>query len=265
MADRVYPSAKPNPVPPQSAANGIPHPPGTAAAAGGGNKPSFPATKAQLYNRPMYRPQPPAKRRKTRRGICCSCCCWLVLIIIALILLAAIAGGIFYVLYRPQRPSFSVSSLQLATLNISASNQVTSKLVVAVTARNPNRKVVFIYDPISISVTSNGVDFGEGSFPALVHGAKNTTVMRATVSSSGNIVDASAAAGLKKSSVPLEIELETKAGIKIGKLKTKKIGIKVNCNGIQISSPKGKKAPPPSTPDASCKVKLRIKIWKWSF
>ncbi|KAK8970271.1 hypothetical protein KSP40_PGU016333 [Platanthera guangdongensis] len=263
MTDRVYPSAKPNPVPPQSAANGaVPRPPG--AAAGGGNQPSFPATKGQLYSRPMYRPQPAAKRRKSRRGICCSCCCWLVLIILALILLAAIAGGIFYVLYRPQRPNFSVSSLQLETLNISASNQVTSKLIVAVTARNPNRKVVFIYDPISISVTSDGVDFGDGSFPALVHSAKNTTVMRATVSSSGQTVDPSVAAGFKKSSVPLEIELETKAGIKIGKLKTKKLGIKLNCDGIQISAPKGKKAPPPATPDASCKVKLRIKIWKWT-
>ncbi|KAK8971193.1 hypothetical protein KSP40_PGU013684 [Platanthera guangdongensis] len=55
------------------------------------------------------------------------------------------------------------------------------------------------------------VFFGDGSFPALVHSAKNTTVMRATVSSSEQTVDPSAAAGFKKSSVPLEIELETKA------------------------------------------------------
>ncbi|KAK8966065.1 hypothetical protein KSP40_PGU021703 [Platanthera guangdongensis] len=52
--------------------------------------------------------------------------------------------------------------------------------------------------------------FGDGSFLALVHSAKNTTVMREIVSSSGKTIDPSAIAGFKKSSVPLEIELETK-------------------------------------------------------
>lgn len=261
MADRVYPSAKPNANPPQSAGNGGP----TAGNGGGGTQPSFPPTKAQLYNRPMYRPKPPVKRRRTRRGCCRACCCWLILILISLILLAALAGGIFYVLYRPQRPNFSVSSLQLTTLNVSASNQVTSKLNIAVTARNPNKKIVFLYDPISISVISGGVDIGDGSFPGFVHGKKNTTVMRSTVKSSGQSVDPSVAVALKKSTVDLDIDLETKAGVKVGGMKTKKMGIRVHCEGIRINVPKGKKTPPPSTPDVSCKVKLRIKIWKWTF
>ncbi|KAH0468456.1 hypothetical protein IEQ34_003489 [Dendrobium chrysotoxum] len=261
MADRVYPSAKPNPNPPQSAANGG----ATATNGGGGTQPSFPPTKSQLYNRPMYRPQAPAKRRRTRRGCCRSCCCWLVLILISLIILAALAGGIFYILYRPQRPNFSVSSVQLTTLNVSASNQVTSKLNIAVTARNPNKKIVFVYDPISISVTSDGADFGDGSFPGFVHQKKNTTVMRTTATSSGQSVDPSVAVTLKKSTVNLDIDLETKAGVKLGGLKTKKMKIRVHCAGIRVAVPKGKKTSSPSTPDVSCKVKLRFKIWKWTF
>ncbi|PKA63633.1 hypothetical protein AXF42_Ash005528 [Apostasia shenzhenica] len=259
MADRVYPSARPNLNPPQSASNGA-----AGAAGAAGSQPSFPATKGQLYNRPIYRPQPPAKRRRSRRGLCYSCCCWIVLVIVVLILLAAIAGGIFYAIYRPRRPTFSVSSIRLSALNVSASNQLTSRLDLAVTARNPNRKVVFLYDPISIAVTSNGVDIGDGSFPAFVHDTMNTTVMRATAASTEQSVDPSVAADLTKGNIQLEIDLETKAGVKVGKLKTKKIRIKVRCEGIEIAAPKGKNAAVASTPDASCKVELRIKIWKWT-
>ncbi|XP_010915257.2 NDR1/HIN1-like protein 13 [Elaeis guineensis] len=255
MADRVYPSSKPNPQPPQ-------------AINGGGGPPSFPATKAQAYGatRPPYRPQPMKSRRRSRRGRCCTCCLWLTLILIALVLLAAIAGGIFYVLYRPRRPEFTVTSLRLAALNVTASNQLASRFDLSITARNPNKKLVYLYDPISVAISSGGVDVGDGSFPAFVQDTKSTTILKTTVSTSGESVDASAAADLKKKSkLPLEIDLDTKAGVKIGGLKTKKIGMKVHCEGFDAAVPKGKTAPSPSSPDATCKVKLRIKIWKWTF
>lgn len=255
MADRVYPSSKPNPQPPR-------------AVNGGGGPPSFPATKAQAYGatRPPYRPQPMKSRRRSRRGCCCTFCLWLTLIIIALAFLAAIAGGIFYVLYRPRRPDYTVTSLRLAALNVTASNQLASRLDLSITARNPNKKLVYLYDPISIAVFSGGVEVGDGSFPGFVHDTKNTTILKTTVSTSGESVDASAAADLKKKSkLPLEIDLDTKAGVKIGGLKTKKIGIKVHCEGIDVAVPKGKTAPSPYSPDSQCKVKLRIKIWKWTF
>ncbi|XP_039143618.1 NDR1/HIN1-like protein 13 [Dioscorea cayenensis subsp. rotundata] len=260
MTDRVYPSAKPNPHPPPPAANG-------AAAAGG--PPSFPATKAQMYGatRPAYRPQPLSKqrRRRSRRGCCCACCLWLMLVIVALILLAAIAGGVFYVLYRPQRPTFSVSSLRLSTLNLT-SNHLNSRIDLSVTARNPNRKLVFLYDPITIAASSSGIDIGDGSFPAFTHDTKNTTILKTALTSSSQSLDSSTASDLKKkTTIPLEIDLETKAGVKIGSLKTKKIGIQVSCTGINVAVPKSKGKPSAAdSPDASCKVKIRIKIWKWT-
>ncbi|KAJ6802313.1 uncharacterized protein M6B38_194660 [Iris pallida] len=266
MAERIYPSAKPNPHPPTSAANGL----GASAAAA----PSFPATKAQAYGRPIHRPPPATKqqrrRRRSGRGCCCSCCLWLTLILIAAVLLAAIAGGVFYVLYRPRRPTFTVSSLCLSQLNLtSPANLLASRLDLSVTARNPNREVEFAYDPVSVSVSSDsGVHLGDGSFPPFLHGAKNTTVLRTSVSSSGESVDSSAVSDLKKkSTIPVVIELDTRAGVKVGKLKTKKIGIRVRCEGVSVPVPKNKKgaaAAAATTPDVSCKVKLRIKIWKWT-
>lgn len=252
MADRVYPSSKPNLQTPQ-------------AVNGGGGPPSFPGTKAQAYGarRPVYRPQPMKPRR---RGRCCSCCLWLTLILIALVLLAAIAGGVFYIIYRPRRPDFTVSSIRLAALNVTASDQLASRLDLSLTVRNPNKKLVYLYDPISIAVSSGGVDVGDGSFPAFVHDTKNITILKTTVSTSGESVDTSAATDLKKKSkLPVEIDLETKAGVKIGGLETKKMKIKVHCPAIDVAVPKGKTASSPSSPDAACKVKLRIKIWKWTF
>lgn len=252
MAERVYPASKP----------AAPAPNGAAAAT------AFPATKAQMYGaaRPAYRPQPPKPRqRRSRRGCCCCCCCWLTLLLLALVLLAAIAGAIFYVLYRPHRPSFSVTSLRLSALNVTAANALTSRLDISVSARNPNKKLAFLYDPVSIAVSTGDVRIGGGSLPAFVHEAKNTTLLRASVTSSGQSLDPTAAADLRKRrSLPLEIQMETKAGVKVGSLKTKKIRIRVSCSGVTVSVPKGKAAPPAaSSPDASCKVQLRIKIWKW--
>ncbi|KAG0454716.1 hypothetical protein HPP92_023666 [Vanilla planifolia] len=248
MADRSFSSGKPNPQPPRPATG----------------QPASQAAKSQFYINPTYRPPPPSKDHRNPRGLLRVCCCSFFLLLLILVLLAAIAGGIVYAIYRPHRPSFSVSSLRLSSLNLSSSDRLTSRLDLSVTGRNPNRKVVFLYDPISVSVTSNSVGIGNGSFPPFYHAAKNTTTLRATVSSSGQIVDPSVATDLKKSSIPLEIDMETKAGVKIGQLKTKKLGMKVSCDGIEVAIPKGKKTPPALSSEISCKVKLRMKIWKWT-
>ena len=99
MADRVYPTAKPNP-PPAALNGGSTIPNGSAG----------PAKTGQLYNpnrpRPVYRPQ--QNRRSNRSCSCRKCCCltfiYTLIAILSLLLLAAIAGCIFYVLYHPKHP-----------------------------------------------------------------------------------------------------------------------------------------------------------------
>uniref|UniRef100_A0A6N2MC24 Late embryogenesis abundant protein LEA-2 subgroup domain-containing protein n=1 Tax=Salix viminalis TaxID=40686 RepID=A0A6N2MC24_SALVM len=169
MADKVYPSTKP-------ASNG------TAA-----TKPSFPATKAQQYGatRPAYRPQPASRKRS--RGCCCACVLWTTVVIFILIVLAAIAGGIIYALYRPHRPTFVVSGLKISSLNLTSTSHLTTNINLNITTRNPNKKLVYTYSPITISVTTekDGVLVGSGSLPSFVHGTKNTTFLRASITSSG--------------------------------------------------------------------------------
>ncbi|XWS18865.1 hypothetical protein CRYUN_Cryun32bG0081700 [Craigia yunnanensis] len=253
MTDRVYPSYK-------QATNG------TASA-----NPSFPATKAQLYgaSRPLYRPQP--NRHRSRRSCWCSCCLWTTVAILLLILLAAIAGTILYVLYRPHRPTFSVSSLKVSTFNITSASKLITNINLNVTAKNPNKKLVYTYDPITISLfTNDDIDIGDGSFGSFVHGTKNTTLLKAAITSSNQELDDTSAGKLKtalksENGLPLKIKLDTKVKAKMGALKTPKLGIRVICEGIKVTVPKGKSATTASTSNAKCKVDLRIKIWKWTF
>ncbi|KAK9101261.1 hypothetical protein Scep_024691 [Stephania cephalantha] len=80
---------------------------------------------------------------------------------------------------------------------------------------------------------------------AFVHERKNTTLMKASVTSAGTeagfeLGELVGADLKKKSGLPLEIEMDTKVHVKIGSLKAKKVGIRVSCNGIQAAIQKGK-------------------------
>ncbi|KAH6801515.1 hypothetical protein C2S52_001979 [Perilla frutescens var. hirtella] len=260
MTDRVYPSAKPT-------ANGGAAP--APAATSGGANPAFPASKAQLYNasRPPYRPRPPS-RRGHRRSCCCSICLWTTLLILLLLLIAAIAGGVFYVVYRPQRPSFSVASLQLSRFNLT-DTAVTSAFNVTLIARNRNSGIAFLYDQTSVRILSGGVDIGDGSFAAFAHAERNVTTLKSTISSSNAPIDGAADTTALKSSVksrnlPLKIQLETKVKLKFWKIETKKLKIRVTCDGVRIGIPTGKTASLATTSNAKCKVDPRIKIIKWT-
>ncbi|MCL7038222.1 hypothetical protein MKW94_028770 [Papaver nudicaule] len=272
-ADRVYPNSKPTTMNPTVNGN-----------ATNTTTPLFPAPKSQQYgaSRPAYRPQP--KRR--HRSWCCCCFLWSTMIIIAILLLAAIAGGIMYVLYRPHRPTFTLTTLRISQFNVptnskDSTSHLASKLDLAITSRNPNKRITFAYDPVSVTVKSNDVNVGVGSIPSFVHGTKNTTVLRATVANNGDNIEESSVAKLKadvkkKTGLPLEIEMETKVKVKVGGLKTSRIGIKVSCIGIHAvittTKDKGKNSTTSTTTSTlspsskpQCKVNLRIKIWKWTF
>uniref|UniRef100_A0A2P2PLP6 Uncharacterized protein n=1 Tax=Rhizophora mucronata TaxID=61149 RepID=A0A2P2PLP6_RHIMU len=261
MADRVYPSNRPT-----ATTNG--------AATATTTAPAFPATKAQLYGatRPPYRPQTNRYRKRSRRGCFCFCCLWTTIIILSLLFLAGIAGTVFYILYRPHRPSFSVTGLKIASLNLTKTSRVTTKIKLNITTTNPNKKLIFIYNPTTISATTatDNIELGQTTIPSFVHGKKNTTLLISTITSSGQPLDDASASKLKtdlksKNGVNLKINLNTKLEIKAGGLKTPKTRIRVSCEGIKANVPTGKKATTASVSNAKCKFDLRIKIWRWTF
>lgn len=246
MGDRAYvPASKPVPV---RATNGT--------ANGGG--PPRPAPPSMLPGGrvpppPMYRPKPmqsrppPRRPRRSARGWCCACCLWLTLVLVGLVFLGAIAAGVFYVVYRPRPPSFAVTSLRLAALNVSDSDALSSRIEFTVTARNPNDKIAFAYGDMAASFSSGGADVGDGVVPGFLHQPGNTTVIRASASVSAETIDPVQAAALRsRKSHVMSAEMDAKVGFQIGRFKSKRISVRVNCAGVSAGLAKPTAAPAPA-------------------
>ncbi|GAA0152363.1 hypothetical protein LIER_10865 [Lithospermum erythrorhizon] len=270
MTDRVHPSAKPT----------------TAAAAAAHQPPSQqpPPPKPHLYNpsRHPYRPTPAYlaqhnRRRCGCRRFCFLCICWTLLFLIFILLLSCIASTILYFLYNPKRPSFSISSLKISQFNLTTtpldeSTRLSTKLNLTLSCKNPNKKVVFFYNPISINIYSmhNEILLANGSFPEFTSIENNVTIIHTTLAMSNQVMDADSVRVLrsdlkKKSGVPIKLVVETKVKVKMDKIKVRKFDIVVTCEGIHGQMPKGKIAGTATTTKAKCKVDPKFKIWKVTF
>ncbi|XVF35334.1 hypothetical protein REPUB_Repub18cG0136600 [Reevesia pubescens] len=281
MSERVFPSSKPPagvaaaPAAANGGTGGAPAATTTATTNGG-------TTKAHLYNptaRPPYRPQPHNRRHhhRPRRNYCCCCCFWTILIILILTLLVAITGTILYVLYRPHRPSFTLTSLRIHRLNLTttadySSSHLSTLFNLTLSSKNPNSHLSFSYDPIVVSCVSSNSDvfIGNGTLPAFVSNSKNETTFRGVVVTTSSDLDADTVNNLrpdlkKKNGILLKVQMDTRVTVKISGLKSKKVGIRVTCDGIKGVVPKGKSPSVANVSGSKCKVDLRIKIWKWTF
>lgn len=230
-----------------------------------------PENKQQLRrstSRGRYHPQPTPRRRQScgRRGCCCcSCCLWITLVTVIVLFLASIAvtGAVLYALYRPHRPTFSVTSLTLSEFNLTDTS-LTSAFNLTLTARNPNQKLTLVYDEISVKILSGDVRIGEGYFPGFVHGRENVTTLKTSVvSRSNSIIDGvdifMLKSIVKSGDLPVKIELDTKFK-KFGKVKAKKLRMRITCDGIIISVPTNKTATFGRISKGKCQVDLRFKI-----
>ncbi|CAI9784868.1 unnamed protein product [Fraxinus pennsylvanica] len=207
------------------------------------------ATKTQLYNpmRHPYRPNPAAHTLRRRRFSCrrcfCLTCFWSTILLIAILLLAAIAAAAFYVLYHPHRPAFSVTSLKISQFNLTTTTSdgtthLTTQLNLTLSAKNPNTKVIFYYDPMSITVSSNQVTISSGSFKNFTNSPDTIFIIHTITGLNYQLLDGDESNSLtsdlkKRNGIPLQIVVDTMIGVKMEKLKTKKIGIRVKCDGIR--------------------------------
>ncbi|TYH60633.1 hypothetical protein ES332_D08G308200v1 [Gossypium tomentosum] len=189
----------------------------------------------------------------------------------------AITGTVLYVLYRPHRPSFTLASFRIHRLNLttsadSASSHLSTLFNLTISSKNPNAYLSFSYDPFTVSCVSSDGDvfLGNGTLPAFFSGSKIETTFRGVAVATSSDVDAETMNGLrpelkKKKGFLLKVEMDTRVMVKMGSLKSKKVGIRVTCDGIKGIVPKGKSPAVANVFGAKCEVDLRIKIWRWTF
>ncbi|XP_073042577.1 NDR1/HIN1-like protein 13 [Primulina eburnea] len=252
MTDKVHPATKPN------AAAAAPPPP----------------TKTQLHNpkRHPNRPPPSSKHlRKDVRRYLCLACFWFTLLLLAILILASVAAAAFYVLYQPHYPLFSVTSLKISSFNLTTtpSAYLTTKLNLTLSAKNPNKKIAFLYGPMSITAQYDSVKLSNGSFAKFTNSPDSTFIIHTTMGMNSQVLETESANTLrsdlkKRNGLPMSIVVDTMVGIKIETSKTKKIGIRVKCVGIRGVVPKVNSTAA-NVSKAKCMVGLRVKIFEWTF
>ncbi|KAI3687352.1 hypothetical protein L1987_81047 [Smallanthus sonchifolius] len=272
MTDRIHPSSNPN---------------GNTVHVTTVKNPKLPLppAKAHLYNqnRHPYRRNPTNYHRKRRRCFC-LCCFWSILIIILILLLATISGSVLYLLYRPHRPTFSVTSLKISRFNLTTATdgttRLTSNLNLTISTKNPNNKIVFHYDPIAIARVTDETEIASGYFGnSFTNIPNNITIIRSSLSSKSLLLETETVNRIrsdlkKKLGLRLKIVLDTRVVMKVESIGSKKVGIRIKCDGIHSlvtkaggaeSNSSSSSSVSAAVSDAKCEVDLLIKIWKWTF
>ncbi|OVA03887.1 Late embryogenesis abundant protein [Macleaya cordata] len=198
----------------------------------------------QIPKDQIYRVPPPENahryqkyaRRKHRRNPCCCCLCWILGIIVLLILLTAVAAGVFYLVFRPKEPNYSVENVSIKGINLTSSSDLTlsPEFDVTVRAENPNKKIGIYYEKgSSVVVSHSNIDLCSGVLPAFYQPTSNVTVFETALKGSGIKLTTTVYNELqeqqKKGKIPLGLDLKVPVKIKVGSVKTWTITAKVHC------------------------------------
>ncbi|KAL2316939.1 hypothetical protein Fmac_030815 [Flemingia macrophylla] len=242
MADRVHPhhsppaSAESQPQPPEKLSPPSPEKP----------VPPPPATYfIQIPKDQIYRVPPPENarrydqytRRKHRQNRCCRCLCWLVGLVAVFVVLLGIAAGVFYLVFRPEAPNYTIENIAIRGINLTSASSaaISPEFNVTVKADNPNNKIGIHYlKDSSAEVFYNDVRLCNGALPAFYQPSNNVTVFGTALKGNGIVLRSDDQRALvesqTKQKVPLTVRIRAPVKIKVGSVKTWKITVKVDCD-----------------------------------
>ncbi|GMG99529.1 hypothetical protein Nepgr_001369 [Nepenthes gracilis] len=200
----------------------------------------YPAAPAP-YPPPIQRTIPLAYSRPPKRRNCfCRCLCFLFSLLLLLLLIIGVIVGIFFLVFHPKIPKYSINSLRITDFNLGNDGSLSATFDVNITAWNPNKKIGIYYEGGShVTVWYEDTELCQGSLPSFYQGHRNTTVM--DVALSGETQNATALVSSvqeeqqQEGSIPLVIRGKVPIKIKVGKLKLMKMKFKVKC-GLTVAS-----------------------------
>ncbi|KAF5799773.1 hypothetical protein HanXRQr2_Chr07g0308371 [Helianthus annuus] len=107
------------------------------------------------------------------------------------------------------------------------------------------QKKLHFYDPFIITLQSHETQLANGSFPnSLTIKPNNITIIHSQLYTTSLLLDPESVTKIrsdlkKKSRLSLKLLLDTEFRVKIETLRTKKVGIRIKCDGIHSLIPKG--------------------------
>nr|GMC53047.1 NDR1/HIN1-like protein 6 [Ipomoea batatas]GME04399.1 NDR1/HIN1-like protein 6 [Ipomoea batatas] len=145
---------------------------------------------------------------------------------------------------NPAKPK--ISQFNLTTAPSDGTTRLSTRLNLTLSAKNPDAKMIYTYDPISLSAFSGLILLANGTFPSFISNPNNITIIHSTLSMpTPQVLDSDSFSGLKsdlkrKNGLPVKILMDTMVLVKLEKMKSKKVGIRVTCEGIHAPIPKGR-------------------------
>ncbi|KAK6646204.1 hypothetical protein PHAVU_L001637 [Phaseolus vulgaris] len=177
---------------------------------------------------------PHYNRREPSRCGCCCFLCWLISIIIVLAVLLGAATGVFYLVFQPEAPAYTIQRVAVKGVNLTSS-AFSPEFDVVVRAYNGNDKIGIYYEEgSSVAMFYNDARLCDGVFPAFYQPSNNVTLLEALLKGNDVELMVSDQTGLVMAvtdrSVPLKLELQVAAKIKVGSVTTWKISVRVECD-----------------------------------
>jgi len=180
-----------------------------------------------LGQSPRYYSRPPKDRNSFCRCLCCT-----IFFLFVLVAIIVIACGILYLAIQPKIPNYSVDSLRITKFRINADFSTNWQFAVNIRARNPNKKIgIYYLDNSHLAVSYSGTEVCTGALPVFYQGYKNTTLLDVALSGTGARLTSAVVSTLKeqqqKGRVPLHLKADVPVKIKLWKLKSMKIKVRV--------------------------------------
>ncbi|XP_010520485.1 PREDICTED: protein YLS9 [Tarenaya hassleriana] len=197
----------------------------------------------QIPKEQIYRVPPPENahrydylsRRKTRRrSLCRRCVCSFLAAVLIFAVLATIAAAVLYLVYRPEKPRFSVARVSITGFNLTSPSLTSPEIEVTFRLENPNGKLGFFYEKGSTAkIYHDGVNFGNGVTPSFKQPAKNITTLMTALKGSGIQLTASMRKELteaqKKGTLPFSLKIDAPVKVNVGSVTTWTMSVTVDC------------------------------------
>lgn len=208
---------------------------------------------------------PPTRTHRSvgRRSSGCCCdplgClfCTLFKFVLSIVITLGILLLILWLVFRPNELKVYVEDATLTSFNLNNNSTLNYNLSLAVSIRNPNRRISIYYDQLEATALYDGNRFGyDGSLPLFFQGHKNTTTVSPKFE--GQAVSLGAVSGTferekGEGNFYVQVKMNAKIRLKVRFVKVGHFKPKFNCN-VKLPLPPAKGGSPPAFERTRCDV-----------
>ncbi|KQJ85370.1 NDR1/HIN1-like protein 2 [Brachypodium distachyon] len=194
--------------------------------------------------------------------LCCPCKCLacglfscLCSILVSLLVTAGVLALILYFIFRPHMIAATVDSAALTQFALAPNSALSYNLTVAMTVRNPNKRVGLYYDGVEALALFEGQRFGYAPLDSFSQGTDAVTELKPGFHGQqpvqGDVTAANFRAQQSAGAFDVEVKLNAKLRVKVWAFKVPGPRARISC---PISVPAPGNASAPAFQPTGCKV-----------